>query len=210
VRHSLNEIEVLFKKAAVGAGYPFGVAEEIGQAGAWLCAQGQDGIAACLAGIETGLDAPAPTVSDSGTLSFADAHVARCGPSALDLLLSDDTGGEVRLVNVDAPLLLVGLAGVAADAWATDIAMQFSDGCTVRVGPAGLDMSVPPPVAGVDVIMELRKAGGTPSDRKPPSGGLDVDARLWTEALALAARTYVPASDASRARGAGAGEIDND
>ncbi len=210
MRHSLNEIEVLLRKAATGAGYPYGVAEDIGQAGAWLCAQGQDGVAACLAGIDTGPDAPPPTLRNTGTLSFVDAHIAHCGPSAFDFLLSNDTAGEVRLANADAPLLLVGLAGAAAEAWETDFALQYSHGCTVRVGPSGLDMSAPPPVAGIDVILTRTEKIDAPSDRKSPSDGIDVDEVLWAKALALAARTYVPASEASRARGAGAGEIDND
>jgi hypothetical protein len=209
VRHTLNEIEVLIRKAAVGAGYVYGIAEDIGQAGAWLCAHGQDGVAACLAGIEAGPSAPAPTIHNNGTLSFVDAHVARCGSSALDLIMSNNRAGDVRLANVDEPLLLVGLAGIAADAWNTDIALRFSDGCTVRVGPAGFDMPTPP-AAGVDVILVRDKESRAPSERVPSSDGFDVDADLWNGALKLAARTYVPASEASRARGAGAGEIDNE
>ena len=49
------------------------------------------------------------------------------------------------------------------------------------------------------------------SDTAPvPSGPLEVADALWAQLEAFAARTNVPESDASRARGAGAGDIDND
>lgn len=47
---SLNEVQVTAKKAARGAGYPWGIAEEAGQAARWLCSHGLDGCAA-LAGV---------------------------------------------------------------------------------------------------------------------------------------------------------------
>lgn len=42
------------------------------------------------------------------------------------------------------------------------------------------------------------------------AAGLDVSESLWARLSALAALTYVPESDQSRASGAGAGDIDND
>ena len=42
--HSLNEIEALGKKAARGAGMPWGMAEEASKALRWLCAHGIDGM----------------------------------------------------------------------------------------------------------------------------------------------------------------------
>ncbi len=43
-----------------------------------------------------------------------------------------------------------------------------------------------------------------------PSGRADVNEAVWDRLAALAARTFVPASDASRLAGAGAGLNDND
>ncbi len=45
---------------------------------------------------------------------------------------------------------------------------------------------------------------------KPLDGSIDVAVSLWDRLDAFAVRTYVPESAASRARGAGAGKIDND
>ena len=47
------------------------------------------------------------------------------------------------------------------------------------------------------------------TDQRLRPHGVEVDERWWTAARRLAARTYVPASDDSRRRGAGAGLLDN-
>ena len=47
-------------------------------------------------------------------------------------------------------------------------------------------------------------------DDAPRHGAFAVEPELWTKALALAHRTYVPASEVSRLAGAGAGTSDND
>lgn len=210
MRHSLNEIEMVLRKAAAGCGFPHGLAEDIGRAGAWLCAQGRDGLGAGLAGVAAGRAAPGGIHYDAREKAFADARVAWCGPSAVDLLQCVETGDMVRLTGIDAPLLLVGFAGLAARD--TGISLSFSNGCAVLVGPGGLDMRGAMPSAGADAALAVtgRPDRSGPGVHEPSQDGIDIDAALWAEALALAARTYVPASDASRATGAGAGDIDND
>jgi len=46
--YSLTEIETHCRKAARGAGYEWGEAEEMGKAVRWLCANGKNGAAECL------------------------------------------------------------------------------------------------------------------------------------------------------------------
>ncbi len=60
-----------------------------------------------------------------------------------------------------------------------------------------LDLQIGP--VAFPEIFNLCRAGRQPPPREP----LQVDDELWRELLSLAARTYVPASDASRQRGAG-------
>ncbi|WP_050932117.1 hypothetical protein [Aestuariivita boseongensis] len=57
-----------------------------------------------------------------------------------------------------------------------------------------------------------RLEDGRKSDTDPPqpAGPLEITDTLWVALDAYAARTYVPESEASRAKGAGAGAIDND
>jgi len=207
VRHSINEIEVALRKAATGAGYPYGLAEDIGQAAGWLCARGQDGVRACLAGIGYGYRPPL-MAADGKT--FSDARVAACGPSALDLLFASEPGGGVRLTAVDAPLLLVGLAGARAEAWSAAIELAFSDGCTFHVAPAGFEATASIPNAGVDVVISHAGGAGTSDIRAATANGVEVEPGLWARVQALAAKTYVTASETSRESGAGAGNIDND
>ena len=57
------------------------------------------------------------------------------------------------------------------------------------------------------VLADGRKADGLPNKR---AGALDIPDDVLHRLNALAARTYVPETAASRARGAGAGAIDND
>ena len=73
-------------------------------------------------------------------------------------------------------------------------------------------------VAAADLIEagETVEAPGSPllpwllSDEDPGFGAFEIAADAWAAALALAHETYVPASDASRLAGAGAGTSDND
>ena len=210
MRHSLNEIEMVLRKAAAGCGYPFGLAEDIGRAGAWLCAQAQDGVAAGLAGLASGEAGPCRTRYEPETMTFAAARVAWCGPSAVEFALCADVGDAIGLTGLDAPLLLVGFAGIAARD--TGISLSFSNGCDALVWPGGLVMRGPMPSAGVDATVAVTGEPGCfrLGVQEPSQDGIYIDAALWAVALALAARTYVPASETSRATGAGAGDIDND
>ncbi len=65
--------------------------------------------------------------------------------------------------------------------------------------------------AGVQVQADgtlIEKIGFATPD--PVMGPVDVPAEIWNAFATLAAKTYVPASDTSRAGGAGAGLTDND
>ncbi len=61
-----------------------------------------------------------------------------------------------------------------------------------------------------DVYAALAAARGLNDDLEAVSGAQDIPATLWSQLTEFAKRTYVPASEASRLAGAGAGLIDND
>ncbi len=61
-------------------------------------------------------------------------------------------------------------------------------------------------ISGHNITMSLR-AGG---HQAAPVARVDVDDALWTRLNTMAQRTYVPATEASRLAGAGAGLTDND
>ena len=205
---SLNEIETTLRKAAIGGGLPVGAADDIGRAAGWLSAEGFDGVAAALRGLASPPGA-ATAEKTPGGLRFPDARAAGAGIAALDLLLAGAAEGAVRLENLDAPLLLLGLAGVAASAHRTAFALE-SDGFRAEVTADATTVSGPVPSPGRPV--SLRKLADLSAEATAGRniGGIDVPDEAWAEALRLASLTYVPASDRSRLSGAGAGLRDND
>jgi uncharacterized protein DUF3726 len=162
MRRTLNEIEVGLRKAAIGAGFPLGLAEEIGRAGMVMCGLGGDGVGAVLARLD-----------GSGLGEIV---------SALDLLgagVQDDaqfSGGDFPLVQA--------FAIVAGQAQGRGFDVVNEDGATVV----------------------------TRGEFSAPSllNGAEVPETDWQNVVALVQKTFVPASEASRLKGAGAGMTDND
>ena len=184
---SYNEVQSLARKAASGAGLPHGVAEEIGHAAVWLSARGVDAIRIVVDALEEG-----------GREAVLDGQAAIdalcCGAEELALPRNDACG-----------LLLIGLAGAAAMDTGVNLAVQRANGDVVPLGRMSDGTSLAPPVKILRVPPDddAPKSAGTP---RPAAS----DAAAYAAALALSARTYVPASDVSRAQGAGAGTTDND
>ena len=209
---SLNEIDTMLQKASKGAGLPVGLAEDIARAGAWLAARGHDGVRAVLTAIRGGISLPVPLLplKDRGIVVFKGACIAVCGPSVIDILTGDGSTDEVRLINVDSPLLIIGLAGVASQNYGLEMTIGFGNGSKASLSSGNLVLSGSMPAAGTDVLITCRKLGYTTPKARIEGRGVVVDEEIWREVKALAARTYVPSSEASRARGAGAGMVDND
>ena len=107
---SLNEVEALAKKAARGAGYTWGLAEEAGKAVRWLCAHDIDGCAvlADLLVEVDGLDqadcAPVPGVIWTSRGEKLCPIAGGCALSDHAEFLGD---GNLRFENVMKPALLV-------------------------------------------------------------------------------------------------------
>ena len=203
-------------KAAIGAGLHVGLAEDVSLAGGWLTARGFDGVGAVLMALRGRLNGPVVPVipvKNRGALVFDDAGIANCGPSAIDFLMADDGTKEVRLFNVDSPLLIIGLAGVGAGGYDREITLEFANGGKITVSTWStwnLVMSGPIPKAGCDVVLTCHQVTQTTSKSIPRIGGGVVSKEIWLNAVALADMTYVPSNEASRAKGAGAGLTDND
>lgn len=134
------------------------------------------------------------------------ARAAAAGPSVFDVLAADPAE-RIMLCELDAPLLLVGLAGVAAADYGGGFLLSTPEGAQVAVSAAGAAFSGPALSADQILVAPLTTP---PVSAWPAVVARAVDPSLWSRVLALAARTYVPASDASRRRGAGAGLTDSD
>ena len=161
---SLNEVEMVCYRAALGVKLSHGLAEDAARIAARLATTVPDGLAIMLRAMHS---------ADANRLAapvFArDGHIWRArypflpslqaGPIAADLERAEP-GVRVEIGPTDEPAII--------------------DICRTE-GPAG-----------------------------PASVPIEVGDGFWREIQRLAARTYVPASQASRLTGAGAGSSDND
>jgi hypothetical protein len=181
---SYNEVQSLARKAAAGAGLPHGVAEDIGLAAAWLAARGADAVGIVVA-----------------ALAGQGPHDILDGLAEIDALCG---GGKDAVALGDHALLLIGLAGAVAKETGSRLAVDRGGGDIVPLASVR-------DVGSLASASALRRMSGDDqaawpdAPRPAPS-----DAAAYAAALALAAKTYVPASDLSRAQGAGAGTTDND
>ncbi|RKF16549.1 DUF3726 domain-containing protein [Roseovarius spongiae] len=204
---SMSEIDGLARKAARGAGFDWGMAEEAGRAVRWLASVGLPGPEALA--LRLGIGPLAALYVDgaewragAGALCPLTAGAALC-----DRAHEVVEGSGMVLRGVVQPLLLAPfVAGIAAQTgapvrlgWA-GAAFAFSDQARGRVeGAAAL---------AVDVTVGAGQGGELP----PLACALRYDVPPETAAAltALAQRTYAPETDARRIAGAGAGLSDND
>ncbi len=122
----------------------------------------------------------AQTSEDGTTMICANARAVMAGPAAIDALRC---GAEkIILQNIDAPRVVVAMCGA-------------------------LGLSVQHKFEGTDMHVSLASDGAVV---QPTAQAVTVSELLWDQLAALAAKTYVPATEASRLSGAGAGLTDND
>jgi hypothetical protein len=212
---SLVEAQTLAKKAARGAGYSWGLAEEAGFALRWLSAHGLPGATALSALLEMvgGNLPPCPDPAAPGwNPDTGEAGPDPLCPIALGAALADGATGPVpgdRLGPVYCPLLLapfaahLPLGGGLVLEWA-GAGIAFGTGSvTITGAPAAL-------LAG-NAVCSLRYGSLTAATPVTTASRIPAEAAPHIEMLArFAARTYAPATEASRLAGAGAGTSDND
>ena len=201
----------MLKKAAIGSGFPVGIAEDLSAGGVWLCARGLDGVGAVVGAIATEFGPHLEWKPGSTTVRSTDASVASCGSSPFELLVARDIE-QVVVKRPDAPLILVGLAGVVAQANDTRFALEVDGGAPIIVTPESVMWEGDLSSDGIRTIniTEVERVDGESVGSPVTPQAVEVDERQWAAATELAARTYVAASEESRVRGAGAGLSDND
>lgn len=201
---SMGELQSLAAKAARGAGRGHGHAEEAGFAVRWLTERGLDGAGALAAllhetdGIAHGLLAPV----DARLQAAGDAMC----PLVLGSFLSDLAVLPERPTGpVHGPLLLVPFLAQVVTEW-TGIDV---DGQRLVIGPEpGAEIygaALPVGPGSVTLV-----PGTAPGRRRPRQSRARIDDGDLAYLLSLADGTYAPATEESRARGAGAGLTDND
>ena len=207
---SLNEIDALSRKATRGAGYPWGLAEEAGRAVRWLCARGMDGGAA-LADLLDQRDSH--MLSEATPVLSGDTWAANGGPlcplvtgAAVSDMAASLADSHLHLILVQQPILLVPFVGWAAQSLSSPLTLFWEAGQAISDG-TGLHLIGQLP--GMAEHMQITPGGVLP---RPVS--LANRAQIGDDSLArldqFAHRTYAPATEASRLKGAGAGVSDND
>ncbi|MEL7525264.1 MAG: DUF3726 domain-containing protein [Pseudomonadota bacterium] len=205
---SLNEIEATAKRAARGAGYSWGLAEEASKAARWLSSHGQDGIAALALLLEKGL-AQSPDHQPRATDEIWQGDGDLC-PLVTGAFLSDCAqnlrSGPVDMRRVAVPLLILPFAANAAAELRCCVTVETDGRVAMTDGSNLLCADRLPELAE---RITVRPAGTIPS-WQPHGARATPDPDSWTRLGVLAHRTYAPATDESRLRGAGAGLSDND
>ena len=207
------------RKAIVGAGYDIGLAEDVSRASGWLCANGIDGATLLFDALGKTVIIPKVSVSPNSISSFKDVCILSCGPSVIDILVSDfkqntEEKSQIHLSNIDAPFLLIGLAANAMRDYRVTIEILFSSGEIIMLSPSSVNLNAVAPQSGVDAVLKCslpklsNQQEGIPI--KDEKKSILISEKSVQLLDTLAAKTYVPASEASRLAGAGAGLTDND
>lgn len=202
---SLNEIHVTAKKATRGAGYTWGLAEEAGQAVRWLCAQGLDGCAA-LAGVLTrfdgiGMDRITPDTSQQ--IWKVEDQLVLC-PLIVGTAMSD-RADELRhrsfeTSSVAEPSLLFAFAAYCARRIECNVSVEWSNG---KATSDGKWLSVSGRPASIVDHVRMQRGGDLSHPNQTCSRG-NPEPSIWETLNGFAHRTYAPATEESRLKGAGA------
>jgi len=189
---SLGEAKALAIKAARGVDIPWGMAEEAGFAVHWLQSFGAPGLAALAAYLDWRDGMP--------------AQPHDLCPISLGTAISDaGRGVPEQLGRVRHPLLL---APFIANCAPSGIALRWQ-AVELTLSEAGLISPSPRAALLIDeteCLSERAVARVADSVARVPETESDAIERLTY----YAARTYAPATEASRLSGAGAGTTDND
>lgn len=191
---ALNEIEATAKKATRGACYPWGLAEEAAKATRWLCAQGLDGVAILAAALTQPSSPTAPLM------------ICACFLDRAYALPQTKTATEVKLTPDMSPLLLLPFVAMAARQIGSVLSLSCAEVSATTDG-TGLCLTGTFPETATSVTVSL---GGTLTTPLAQASRATPAPDSWAELNRLAHRTYAPATEESRLRGAGAGLSDND
>lgn len=205
---SLSEIDAMGRKAARGAGYSWGMAEEAGRAARWLAAYRLPGPERLLKLLEV-CDGDVNSHIPSG-LDEPDA--GKSGPVCgltLGAALSDRAdiirdGGSYKLEQVIEPLLILPFLCRAARDLEFSLLLEYG-GASLAItaaGPLDADLdSLGFLAAGTVSVHSTTDLSG--KARVPSPLAWPVPVKVWQRLDHYATRTYVPATEESRRRGAG-------
>ena len=211
---ALIEVEAIAKKAARGAGYSWGMAEEAAKATRWLCAHGLDGVGAlsALLGLVANsdlADMTPKTLEGSWESKGKEICPLTAGTTLSDAVTFWAEEGK-WIENVVVPVMLLPFIAACARQLGTTVTMNLNgavigtDGFTtglIHGEQAGL-------FARADrVFVKTGGQLGTPLPKRFRATPSDA---AWATVNYFAQKTHAPDTEESRTLGAGAGLSDND
>ena len=217
---SVNELDAQIRRAARGAGMSWGGAEEAGRAARRLASHGFD-IADRLAELlerrfidalgDPGGEIVLRRNALSGSSGISDP--LQLGPVLCDHAFLIEEQGSVRVAMVAHPILLLPFILNAPVLRGASLEISWP-GAGMVIDRARFD---PGTCRELDALaqadwVDFAWTGETMQPRQHRLAwlGVEIDPLTWKRLDRLSGRTYVPASEQSRKRGAGAGNIDND
>ncbi len=210
---SLGEIEGLARKAARGAGFDWGMAEEAGKAVRWLAGLGLPGpevLDAFLAAYDRTPHAqmrPIDVTASIWTAAGGPLCPISAGAALCDIAQDAGLPGEIEIPDCAHPLLLIPFVAAASEDGGHALHVVWEGGEFAFASDVRGLATAPMAPTGRALIRR-----GPAPDLPLPGCQLryDPDAAATARLTDLARRTYAPDTDASRISGAGAGLSDND
>lgn len=215
MNHSLNETEALCHKAARGAGFSWGLAQEAGRAARWLEAHGIAGTAALAGLLKRNDGADYATLAPLAQAPIWQARAGQLCPIITGAALCDRAKAVAQSRVIDLgpfgwPVLLLPFANAIAILAHRTIRLTW-DGVTVATDAWNTRIDGNARLM-CDVAQSIRfdTTDALPHNNLPTRTRADIPPDTFAQLTAFAARTYAPATEASRIAGAGAGLSDND
>ena len=207
--YSLNEVESIAKKAARGAGYPWGIAEEAGKAIRWLAERNLNGCQELARLLDLNfaeeLGSHTPDCGSRIWSSSEDTCPLICG-SALSDRANGLKLGSVVISNVQCPLILLPFCSNASKRINEPISLETNMFQAIVFGDR-LNLVGQSGTKAVAVKVNMAE------DAPPPltkASRVQPELPDWETLNRFASKTYAPATEESRALGAGADISDRD
>lgn len=188
---SLNEVETLSAKAARGAGFSWGLAEDIGRAARRIAVEDDNWGEALLSLAEHAQSFEPPDPARAARWRNGEADVA--------------TGRPLCPIRTAALLLDEPLPAKAMPLTILDVGLPVWLDAMLRCSAMGVARPMAR-AARADVVIERRAETEQPATSRRGA----IDERMLAALNSFAAKTYVPESERSRLRGAGGGRVDDE
>ena len=197
---SATELKSALYRMLIASGIDVGTADDIARAGAYGAGLGLPVCAEILGGLK--VQRPDVEIQD-GALIWKGVVDLTAIASSVDMLQS----GQVQCVSAE---------DIAAPSLASVMPVILAPELTFQISAAGLslmtcnrDIYKLKDISGSGFKMSvISKPSHLPEACK--SRSIEIEDKLWQDISAIAAKSYVEATEASRASGAGAGLTDND